>query len=86
MLSRLVASYFTVLPWYPVMLIAEDTCGRWLGLCWYDNIDIGLAPLVLPRQTSWQTEAVTGKTFGLPICLSWLTFVLWTRIVQLSLR
>jgi len=67
MLPRLVASYFTVLRWYPVMLIAEDTCGRWLGLCRYDDIDIGLAPLVLPRQTSWQTEGLR---------LSWRTFVL----------
>jgi len=20
---------------FPVMLIAEDICGRWLGICWY---------------------------------------------------
>jgi len=48
------------------MLIAEDTCGRWLGLCWYDDIDIGLAPFVLPRQMSWQTEARDGQDLRSP--------------------
>ena len=30
------------------MLIAEDICGLWLGLCRYADIGIGLAPLVCP--------------------------------------
>jgi len=47
------------------MLIAEGTCGRWLGLCQYDDIDIGLAPLVfLAGQRS-------AKTFVLAdLCLA----------------
>jgi len=42
MLPRLVESYFIVLRWYPVMLIVEDICGRWLGLCRYEDDDIVL--------------------------------------------
>jgi len=38
----------------------EDTCGRWLGLCRYDDIDIGLPPLVLPRHTSCQDIRLGG--------------------------
>jgi len=58
MLPRLVESYSIVLWWNPVKLIAEDICGRWLGLCRYADIDIGLAPLVkaLPTQMSWKTK------------------------------
>ena len=47
MLARPVGSFFTVLRMnVPVMLIAEDICGRRLGLCWYAGIGVGLAPLV----------------------------------------
>jgi len=48
-LARLVGRFFTVL-WmnFPVMLIAMDICGRWLGLCRYADIGIGLSPLVCP--------------------------------------
>jgi len=30
---------------FPVMLTAEDICGRWLCLCRHAAIDVGLAPL-----------------------------------------
>ena len=49
MLARPMGRFFTVLQMYfPVMLIAEDICGLWLGLCRYADIGIGLAPLVCP--------------------------------------
>jgi len=39
MLARTVGRFFTVLRMnFPVMLIAEDICGRWLGLCRYAGI------------------------------------------------
>jgi len=49
MLARPVGRIFTV-PWmnFPVMLIAEDICGLWLGLCRYAGIGTGLAPVVCP--------------------------------------
>jgi len=49
MLARPVGRFFTVL-WmnFPVMLIAEDICGQWLGLCLYADISTGLAPLICP--------------------------------------
>jgi len=39
---------------------ATNICGRWLGLCRYADIDIGLAALVkvLRSQTSWQTKGL----------------------------
>jgi len=41
MLARLVGRFFTVLQMnFPVMLIVEDICGRWLGLCRYADIGI----------------------------------------------
>jgi len=47
MLARPVGRFFAVLRMnFPVMLIAEDICGRWLGLCGYADIGIGLAPFV----------------------------------------
>ena len=49
MLPRAVCRFFTVPRMnFPVMLIAEDICGRWLGLCRYADIGIGIAPLVYP--------------------------------------
>jgi len=49
MLARPVGRFFTVLRMnFPVMLIAEDICGRWLGLCQYADAGIGLAPVVCP--------------------------------------
>jgi len=49
MLARPVGRFFTVLRMnFPVVLIAEDICGLWLGLCQYADIGIGLAPLVCP--------------------------------------
>ena len=49
MLARPVGRFLTVLQMnFPVMLIAEDICGLWLGLCRYADIGIGLAPLVCP--------------------------------------
>ena len=49
MLARLVGRSFTVLRTnFRVMLVADDICGRWLGLCRYADIGIGLAPLVCP--------------------------------------
>jgi len=49
MLARPVGRFFTVLQMnFPVMLTAEDICARWLGLCRYADISIGLAPLVCP--------------------------------------
>jgi len=45
MLARPVGRFFTVLHMnFPVMLIAEGICGLWVGLCWYADIGIGLAP------------------------------------------
>ena len=43
---------------YSVQISSGYLYGRWLGLCRYAYIDIGLALLVkvLPRQTSWQTR------------------------------
>ena len=45
---------------FPVMLLAEDICGRQLGLCRYAYINIDLTALVkvLPRQMSWQTKGL----------------------------
>jgi len=56
---------------FPVMLIAEDIPERWLGICWYADTEIGLAPLVevLPRQTSWQTKDLARPGRG-PILVS----------------
>jgi len=49
MLARPVGRFFTVLRMnFPVMLIAEDICGRRLGLCRCADIGIGLASLVCP--------------------------------------
>jgi len=47
MLGRPVSRFFTVLRMnFLVMLIAEDICGRRLGLCRYADIGIRLATLV----------------------------------------
>jgi len=62
------------------MLIAEDTCGRWLGLCRYDDIDIGLALLVLPRQTSWQSEGLAPPGFCQDVCPGWCPVGIWTAL------
>jgi len=65
-LPRLVESYFIVLRWYPVMLIAEDVCERWLGLCWYaeyrhrSSYPVGCSVCAVTDGTggplSWRTE------------------------------
>ena len=49
---------------FPVMLIAEDICGRWLGLCRYADVGIDLAPLVCPRIRSTRAIDTGRRTSG----------------------
>jgi len=56
MLARLVESYFTVLRWNPVMLMAEDICGRWLGLCRYAEYRLRSSPLSPDCAVTDETE------------------------------
>jgi len=48
---------------FPVMLIAEDICGRRLGLCQHAVIDIGLAPLDCRICSTWVTD-INRRTVG----------------------
>jgi len=68
-----------------VKLIVQDICGRWLGLCQYADIDIGLAPVVkvLPRPNVLPFPAETDKAFGLPRRLSWWTFKFLQKIAKM---
>jgi len=74
MLARPVGRFFTVMRMnFPMMLIAEDICGRWLGLCRYADVGIDLAPLVCPRIRSTRaidTGRRTGGTVRLPVSIA----------------
>ena len=64
MLARPVGRFFTVRQMnFPVMLIAKDICGRWLGLCRYADIGIGLAPLVCARICSTRTTDTGARVW-----------------------